>query len=452
MPSGFCVDFFLAISYNLFVIELQQKVANALVEYSGKKLAVGVSGGRDSMCLLHAVLHCGAIKKEKITVVHVNHCLRETADNDEVFVREYCKQNNVNFIAKRVDVNAYAAAKGLTIEQGARDLRYGVFFDLIKSGRAEVILTAHHALDNAESVLMHLFRGSGLDGVRGMGERPKTVRPMLDVYPDELDEYVKINGIKFVVDDTNFMDDADRNFIRLNVIPMIEQRYRGAVRAVNAFAKECDGVCDYLDGALDLSLITQDGGAMLIDNRALSTPLAPRYVRRALEYFSLVDITREQIERVIELAHMRTGAVVQLTGGIEAAKEYGCVSVYIPRLRYDGKTPIIIGCNLIDGLAVDIERSSVLPREAAGRCVDLDKLQGAVLRFRRDGDMFTPFGGGSKKLKQYFIDNKVPQRLRDRIPLICRGNEVLVIVGMQIADSVKQTEATVNKCTVSPRW
>ena len=128
------------------------------------------------------------------------------------------------------------------------------------------------------------------------------------------------------------------------------------------------------------------------------------------------------------------------------------MALYIPRMPYDGETPIKLGVNLIDGLAVDIERSAAAPREAAGRCMDLDKLNGAVLRFRRDGDMFTPFGGGKKKLKQYLIDNKVPKRLRDRIPLICRDNEVLVIVGMQIADSVKQTDKTVNKGVVSPRW
>ncbi|MDE7107010.1 MAG: tRNA lysidine(34) synthetase TilS, partial [Clostridiales bacterium] len=155
---------------------------------------------------------------------------------------------------------------------------------------------------------------------------------------------------------------------------------------------------------------------------------------------------------VTELAHMRTGAVVQLTGGIEAAREYGCVSLYIPRMPFGGEVPIAMGVNFIDGLAVDIDSSTLSPLDNVGRCVDLDKLNGAVLRFRRDGDMFTPYGGGNKKLKQYLIDNKVPKRLRDRIPLICRGNEVLVIVGVQISDTVKQTDKTVNKGTVSPRW
>lgn len=428
-----------------------EKTAEALTAYKGEKLALGVSGGRDSMCLLHAVLHCGVIQKENIIVVHVNHCLRDEADSDEAFVRDYCKQNNVEFVAKRVDVNKNAANNGLTIEQAARNLRYDVFYDLIKHGRADVILTAHHALDNAESVLMHLFRGAGLDGVRGMGGG-QIVRPFINIYPDELDDYVRINNIKYVVDSTNFIDDADRNFIRLNVIPLIEQRYRGVVRAVNSFAAECANVCDFLDGVLDLSFITHDHGAVLIDVKALSGVLATRYVRSALSEFSLVDITREQIERVAELGAMRTGAVVELSGGILAAKEYGFVALYIPRNKFDGEVPLKIGANFIDGLVVDIARSALSPREAAGRCVDLDKLDGAVLRFRRDGDVFTPFGGGRKKLKQYLIDNKIPSRKRDRIPLICRGNEVLVIVGMQIADSVKQTAQTTNSGVVTPRW
>lgn len=437
--------------YNLFVNSLLQKTAEALALYGDKRLAVGVSGGRDSMCLLHAVLHCGVIKKDNIVAVHVNHCLRNSADDDENFVREYCAQNGVEFIAKRVDVNKHRAQNGLTAEQAARDLRYGVFYDIIGSGKADVILTAHHALDNAESVLMHLFRGAGLDGTRGMSGG-NVVRPFIDVYPDELNRYVRENDIKYAVDDTNFIDDADRNFIRLNVIPLIEQRYHGAVRAINGFAAECAGVCEYLDGMLDMSLITEDSGATVIDESALNGALAHRYVRRAVQKFSLVDITREQIERVVLLAHMRTGAVVQLSNGIVAAREYGGVAVFIPRQKFDGELPIAMGANFIDGLAVDIEINDPDPRSAAGRCVDLDKLSGAVLRFRRDGDHFTPCGGKRKKLKQYFIDSKVPKRKRDRIPLICMGNEVLVVVGMQISDRVKHTEQTTRKGTVAPRW
>ena len=411
-----------------------------------------MSGGRDSMCLLHAVLSCGVVQKSDIIAVHVNHALREDADRDEMFVRDFCSQKKVRFTSKRVDVKGCAALNGFTIEQAARNLRYDVFRDIIKSGAADVVLTAHHALDNAETVLMHLFRGAGLDGVRGMLKSEKVLRPLLAVYPEELDEYAKINDIKYVVDETNFIDDADRNFIRLNVIPMIERRYQGAVRNVNAFSRECDSVCEYLEESLDMSYITHDGGAVIIDERALKGALASRYVRKALSEFSLVDITREQIERVVELIGLRMGAVVELNGDIEAAKEYGCVALYVPRAKFCGEIAVKIGANFIDGLAVDIAPDNVSPNDAPGRAVDLAALDGAALRFRRDGDMFTPFGGGRKKLKQYFIDNKVPKRKRDRIPLICRGSEVLVVIGMQISDSVKQTAETKSKGTVTPRW
>lgn len=478
----------------------------------GKKIAIGVSGGRDSICLLHAALNCGAIERSDITAVHVNHCLREQADSDELFVREFCAKNGVDFCAYRVDVNAESEKKGLTVEQAARNLRYAVFYGLLDSGAADVVLTAHHALDNAETVLMHLFRGAGLDGMCGMNNAQAgvtaavplhlfrgagldglrgmnnaqadvnaavplhmfrgagldgmcgmnnmhnyadsavpIVRPFIDVYPSELDEYCVSNGLKFVVDDTNFEDDADRNFIRLNVIPMIEKRYAGAVRAINALSRECAGVCEYLDAALDSACITYSDGAVLVDDRALCGALAARYVRRALEYFTTVDVTREQTERVVALAHMRTGACVELSSGIVAAHEYGRVALYIPRLDCGAEFPVALGGNYIDGLAVDIAQSDESPRSVKGGAVDWDKLNGAVLRFRRDGDMFTPFGGKRKKLKQYFIDRKIPKRLRDRTPLICCGDEVLVIVGTDISELVKQTPDTAVKAVVRLR-
>ncbi len=232
---------------------LLEKTARRLEPLRGKTLALGVSGGRDSMCLLHAALNCGAVEKSQLLAVHVNHGLRDQADSDELFVREFCLRNGVEFRAYRVNVKAESAKNGFTIEQAARNLRYAVFYDLIGNGEADVVLTAHHALDNAETVLMHLFRGAGLDGMRGMadGGTLPVVRPFLDVYPFELDEYCAQNGLKFVVDDTNFLDDADRNYIRLNVIPLIERRYKGAVRAINALSAECARACDYMESSID---------------------------------------------------------------------------------------------------------------------------------------------------------------------------------------------------------
>ena len=441
--------------YTVYVNGVFEKTRDFLSAYKGKKLAVGLSGGRDSVCLLHAVLLCGVVDKSAVVAVHVNHRLRETATRDEKFVTDICARLGVECLTYSVDVKGECVASGQTVEQAARNLRYGVFEDIIKSGRADYILTAHHALDNAESVLMHMFRGAGLDGLCGMqaaNEGKRLLRPFLSVYPDELDEFAAQNKIEYVVDETNLIDDADRNFLRLNVIPLIERRYRGVVRSVNALSDECKAASGVLDGAIDRSKITRSFGAVVIDGSALSGALAGRYVRAALEYFTTIDITREQIERVVTLAHMRTGAVIELSCGIKAAKEYGCVALYLPRGECDACTPVSLGACFIDGLAVEIALTDTEPRSIVGGVVDFDKLSGAVIRFRRDGDVFTPCGGGTKKLKQYFIDRKVPSRLRDRIPLICRGNEVLVVVGMQISDGVKVTAVTKNKAAVKLRW
>ncbi len=410
------------------------------------------------MCLLHAVLNCGAVKKEDVTVVHVNHGIRENALRDEDFVRTYCADTGVKFICERVDAVGESKSRGLTLEQAARNLRYDAFYGAVKHGAAEVVITAHHALDNAESVLMHLFRGSGLDGARGMSQtaqfeynaqaRLPVLRPFIDVYPHEIDEYCAANGIKFVTDETNFADDADRNFLRLNVIPLIEKRYKGAVKAINAFSRECASACSVLDGLLDARLIEKRDGAVLVYDEALRGELAARYVRRALQEYSLVDITRAQIDRVAELVGMRTGAEAELANGVIAAREYGCVALYLPKITYCGESPLQTGANYIDGLKVTVELSDDSPYDVRGGAVDLDALDGAVLRFRRDGDMFVPFGGKRKKLKQYFIDKKIPARVRDRLPLICRGNEVLVIAGVEISDGVKQTESTTVRAVV----
>lgn len=463
------------------MVDLTQKAARVLSAYADKKIAVGVSGGRDSMCLLHAVVGCGAVARERIVAVHVNHGLRETAARDEKFVREFCEKNDIEFKAFAVDVKGESAKNRLTIEQAARSLRYDIFYELIKTRAADCILTAHHALDNAESVLMHMFRGAGLDGLRGMNGEGNTadntlfsrtrdgagdelrcinaninsapiLRPFIDVYPRELDEYAAAHGIEYVTDETNFETVADRNFLRLNVIPLIEQRYGGAVRAINELARECRESCAVLDGMLDPSQIVYDRGAVLISDSALSGALGARYVRRALGYFSLTDVTREQISSVVRLVGMRTGASTALACGAVAAREYGAVAVYVPREKYDGESALVLGANYIDGLVVDVHKSEINPREVKGGAVDLARLSGATLRFRRDGDMFTPYGGGTKKLKEYFIDNKLPRRLRDRTPLVCVGSTVLVIVGVQVSAQAAQTPATAEKGVVALRW
>ncbi|MCH5161320.1 MAG: tRNA lysidine(34) synthetase TilS [Clostridiales bacterium] len=418
---------------------------------SAKRLAVGVSGGRDSMCLLHAVVNCGEVSRANVTAVHVNHHLRDEADSDMLFVKRFCEDNGIAFSAHSVDVKKTAV--GQSVELTARQLRYDIFYSLLNSGY-DAVLTAHHALDNAESVLMHMFRGAGLDGLRGMSGVDRTgkiLRPLLTVHPNELDEYAGANGIHYVQDSTNLLDDADRNFIRLNVIPLIEKRYSGVVRAVNALSSECGDACDELDSRLDMSLIKRDGGAVKVFSAALDSDLCYRYIRAAIKYFSLTDVTRVQVERVAGLKDKRVGAKIELSNGTTAAREYDGIVLYVERYKYEGSIVLHKGANILDGLKIDvtpISLDNVELKSTHGNIADFRKLDGAEIRFRRDGDIFTPFNGREKKLKEYLITEKVPSRLRDRIPLICRGDEVLVIVGYQISDKVRVTADTTDAVAI----
>ncbi len=449
--SGARIDTSANLRYNVAMIDLVETVGAALACAEGKRFAVGVSGGRDSVCLLHAILRCG-IDKSRVIVVHVNHCLRAAADRDENFVRGLCEKSGVAFVSVRVDVKRAAEQCGQTVEQAARNLRYDAFYDMIKSDRADYILTAHHALDNAESVLMHLFRGAGLDGLRGIGgfdaER-KLIRPFISVYPAELDAYAAENGIEYVTDETNLVPDADRNFIRLNVLPLIEQRYTGAVRAVNEFARECESAADTLDALADAENIYYDRGAVCVRSSALDGALAGRYVRRALAYFSLVDVTREQISAAVALRGKRVGAIAEAANGVKAERESSAVAFYIPRAEYGGERPLVYGSNVVDGLTFRVENTDSDPKAFVGCVADADKLDGAVVRFRRDGDIFTPFGGKPKKLKQYFTDNKVPNRIKSRTPLIARGKEILAVVGMQVSDNVRVAADTKRRVLIT---
>ncbi len=406
------------------------------------------------MCLLHAVLNCGEVKPSDVIAVHVNHGLRATAERDEEFCRELCGRFSVELRVYQIDVAAHAAEESTGVEQTARNMRYDIFYGLVKSGEADVILTAHHALDNAESVLMHMFRGCGLDGACGMpmySEKTKILRPLIGICPDELDEYVKETGLNYVVDETNYDETADRNFIRLRVVPLIQQRYKGVVRAVNAFSDEARNAAAALDDALDDGLIRKENGAVIVTDAALNGKFAARYIRRALENFTVTDMTRKQIESAVALYNGRTGAVTELAHGVHAARETDGIALYIPREKCFDECELRFGANYIGGAAVDLQKTDLSVGAVRGGIADGDKLVGATLRYRRDGDTFTPFGGKRKKLKQYFIDRKIPARLRDGIPLVCRGNEVLVIVGVEISDGVKVTDKTQTVAAITCR-
>ncbi len=417
---------------------------------SGDKVAIAVSGGADSMCLLDIVAK--VFPHDRIVVLNVEHGIRgEESVRDSEFVRHTAERYGIEFIGRKADVPSLCKASGRSEETEARLYRKEFFGEILSSGKADKILTAHNAGDRTEGILMHIFRGAGIRGLIGMTEADGDfVHPLISVPRAEIERYNHDNGIEYVTDSTNADTKYTRNFIRKQVIPLISERYNltGAIETLSENARTDD---EFIRSMLDFDgNITTDGEAVYLNESALKTPfaLSSRYIAEAARRAGyVVDFGRKQVESVLSLLSLENGARVDLVGGLVASKEYGVIAFY----TIDGddgaeaeEIPFSVGFTpYLDGI---IEVTSVLPMPERGKLViDGDKVpDGAVVRVRREGDEFCPYGGKNKKLKEYLIDKKIPLRKRDKLPLLCYNDKVLAIFGIEIADEVKITDGTIN--------
>lgn len=192
---------------------------------------VGLSGGADSVCLLHFLRHLAGKKHFSVSAVHVNHNLRgEAAKSDERFCRDLCKKLNVPFLSQKKAVRALAKKLDLSLEHAARKARYEAFAAAAKKAGATKIALAHHLDDQAETVLLNLLRGTkpeGLCGIpvrRPLNKTVEIVRPLLCITRAEVEEYIRQNGLEYVTDQTNFDPAFTRNWIRHELLPMLEQK------------------------------------------------------------------------------------------------------------------------------------------------------------------------------------------------------------------------------------
>ena len=414
--------------------------------FDGATLAVGLSGGEDSMCLISVLLRVW--DKNKIKAVHVQHGIRgDSSLADAAFVENFCRENGIELFRFDADIPSMAQKSGSSLESEARLYRKKVFADILSEKKADFLLLAHHRLDCAESVLMHVFRGSGTNGLRGMSECDgKIVRPLASIDKSEISSYVKDHGISFCVDETNSDTAYNRNFIRKKVIPLVNERYDvvAAAEKLSSLARaDDDFICSLIPD--DDFTAENDRCSFAVTNLCKPYALASRYALFAAKKAGLVtDVEKKHVDEIIALSGKQNGKSVALPHGYRAAREYEKITVYKAEEIGPDCIPYAEGITAFgDGCVF------VLPAEkkfVKGEIVfDGDKIpDGAEIRFRKEGDTFKPFGSGTKKLKEYFIDEKIPARYRNAIPLICKDSRVLAIAGIQISDDVKITEKTRN--------
>ena len=414
----------------------------------GARFALAFSGGRDSVALFDLLKGAGA----DFFAVHVEHGIRgESSVADMKFAEEFASERGVECRVYRVDAPAHARERGLTLEQAARELRYGVFRSLIDSGACGFVLLAHHADDQTETILMRILRGTGVRGLKGMSESAGGyLRPLLSVPRSEIDAYVAERGLPYCEDETNLDEGYTRNFLRGELARLKERfpslnaafgRLRESAAEADAFIEACAPFPEVKEGEARVPLA------------AFREPvLAKRCILRACNALGVEqDIEEKHYDAVLGLASAENGSRIQLSHGIEAHLDGDGVVFTRGRTEKDAREIPFPATGDIAAMGVRVERVPAgTERESGALYADLDAIpEGAVLRKRREGDRITKFGGGTKSLGDFLTDRKVPLRARDGITVCAAGSDILFAAGVEISERVKVTEWTKNTIKIT---
>ncbi|MGN1104275.1 MAG: tRNA lysidine(34) synthetase TilS [Candidatus Coproplasma sp.] len=427
-----------------------------LTPYKDKRICVALSGGKDSMCLLHYLFSCAKEYGITLSALNCDHSIRgEESERDSAFVKAYCE-------AKGILCHSFKWEGERFSDEGlARSWRLCCYSKIISEGKADLVATAHHMNDNAETVLFNLARGASLSGVTGISDSRALglIRPLIGVTREEIDGYIKENGIPYVEDSTNSSDDYTRNKIRHNVLPALEEAVPGAVKNIFRFSRLAAEDEEYFSRQVNKILVERADGGYLI--KSCTEPVIfKRALRRILTAYGKKDFTSAQMRTVYEMQWLNCGKRFAFLGLI-ATKEEGGIALCSQAEKSIADEGMPFLDNLNSGLitsyrsalaCVDYEENSDGVLSALSDEVrksvkvlkfDLDSIPpSAVIRFKKSGDKFTKFGGGTKSLGDYLTNKKVPQSRREALPLVCVGEEVLIVGGVEISDKVKLTNET----------
>ncbi len=418
------------------------KLKVVLPEGAGSILAA-VSGGADSVALLALLAEAAEERGVRLTAAHFEHGIRgEASLADAAFVRGLCDLWRIPLIEGSADVPALAALRSVGLEEAARDARYEFLRRAAGTAGADFIALAHHRDDQAETVLMHLMRGSGLRGLVGMREiEGDLYRPLLGYPKEALVGYLRERSIPWREDATNSEADTPRNGLRLEVIPRAERFYPGARRAISRFSEIAAAEDDFINQEtgrfLNETLISFPGGCLI----EMPVGGAPHMALLMRAVHRLTGLPYEAVKRAAGLSGEAKGAH-DLEAGWRA--ERGRRGIYLLDGSWKGLTerPLPLNGEMeLDGLGrMSVSAGAGVPVKNDDFCqeLDADALKGAVVRTRRDGDVIHPLGApGRQKLKDYFINRHIDRPLRDRIPLIARENEILWAAGCGISEEAK---------------
>jgi len=424
---------------------MEKNILEAIKKFSllekASTVTVALSGGADSMALLHALLSLSEKLNITVKAAHLNHMIRgEEALRDENFVKESCKALGVELFCERANVPEYARKRGISTELAAREIRYS-FLERINQG---VIATAHTASDNLETVLFNLARGTAIDGLCGIPpKRGIFIRPVILCTREQIEDYCHHNNISYVTDSTNLSDQYTRNKIRHQIIPHLKEinpsvensvlRTTGLLREDSLFLESvADGFlsCNVSDGCLNLS-----------EFEKLHPPIAKRVIKKFIET-EKSNITLENIHVEEVYGALYKNCKISLPQNRSAVITKDKLRVVNNGESTQRKEEYIVNITGIE--ASNFKKDKKINNLLLNNSLDCDKIMGkSVLRTRLPGDSIRLRNRGcTKTLNRLFSENGVPLCERDNLPVLADDKGVIWVYGFGCAQRCAVTEAT----------
>jgi len=426
---------------------------------AGEKMLVAVSGGPDSMALLHALLDLREELGLAVVVAHLDHCLRGDASRrDAEFVAAEARRLGLPFRVGRSDVGALRRQTGGSLEMAARRARYEFLARTAEVVGADAVATGHTADDQVETMIMGLLRGGGIAALRGIvAERPirpgspvRVVRPLLGVRRSDVLAFLSERGVPYRTDATNADTSFLRNWVRHEFLPVLEARWPGSLRAkLMQLAGRAADLWQALDAQAE-ALVRAERGKATVAVRALASApglLRAEVFRRAFARAGgRGELTRRTTRALEGLLAGASGRQVSLPGGLVARRDYEVLTFgraeAAPRLEARLRVP---GRVELPAFGLWLEAETCEPSEATfsqsrwEEVADLDAAgEELTLRTRRRGDRFVPLGlGRAKKLKDFFIDQRVPRAERDRTVVVCGREGIVWVVGLRLDERAR---------------
>lgn len=422
------------------------------------RILVGLSGGPDSIFLLHFFKNNF---KNYIVVAHINHKLRgEDSDLDEKFVRLISQKLKLPLYVKREDVKKLSVDNKKSIEECGREIRFSFFNKILKIENLNKIALGHNLDDNVETILMNFIKGSGIKGLIGIPEkRENVIHPIINIKKSEILNYLNENGIEYRVDKTNLKIDYFRNRIRNYLLPLIEREFnknfKEKILSFSNILKIENEFMDELVGKKEEEILKFEENIVTIDLKnfkKLHLSLKRRVIRKALSYLNndLREYSLEHIDNVIALEDKKTGKEIELPLNIVAIKDRDKIVIEkIEDLKVDDFVIEISDLKPVieNGLKIDFsltEKFSNL-KDPLIAYFDYDKIEFPLkIRLPKFGEKFVPLGmKEKKKIQDFFTDSFIPKDVRWKIPILLDNkDDILWIIGVRISENYKVTDLT----------